>query len=175
MNVVPLMGKQFGHYISNNELYEVELEQKLLLEKITDFLERPPVTITKKTFSGSKDEVNATVKMLLEKLETKIYDIEDEFEDVHARIYNFGVVLKILNEIIENLDETKINEKYLMRTSIIVHDVIKKVKSENFDRTQLDVIKQGLLCIIKGKVSKEEFNQMDNKLLDCGLDWIYGG
>lgn len=175
MSVVPLMGKQINRFISNNEIYESGLEQKEILEKILNIIENPITTINKKTFSDSKDEVNATVKMLLNKLETKIYDIENEFEDIHARIYNFGVTLKILNELIDNLDETKINEKYLMRTSIIIHDVIKKVKSENFDRTQLDVIKQGLLCIIKGKVSKEEFIQLDNKLLDCGLDWIYGG
>ncbi|NSW91341.1 MAG: hypothetical protein HPY74_11840 [Firmicutes bacterium] len=177
---------QLNTYISTKKIYEEILYnqnlsiqsyevQKQILEIVQQYKKYFQQVESKKTYRESKDKINATLQMLFRKLKSKIDDLEEEFYDIHYRIYNFGLVQKLLDEIVESLDETNTNEKYLMRISIIIHDLIKKVKPENLSVEHLDIIKQGLLIITSGKATRDDVRNIDNNLLNSGLDWIYGG
>lgn len=187
--LVELDKRQLKDYISSKDIYNEILysqnlasksfeEQREVQRKILGLLQQYSeyfLTVeSKKTYREFKDEIGATLQMLLKKLRLRISDLVEEFEDIHYRIHNFGLTQKLLNEIINNLDESDINQKYLMRMSIIIHDLIKKVKSENLTMQHLNIIRNGLLIITSGKATRDDVRKLDNSLLDNGLDWIYG-
>lgn len=124
-------------------------------------------------YTVEQSQVNATVKILLKKLENKVFDLEEEFYNIHDKIYHFGVIQKILKDLDNNFDEENLNEKYLMRIANMLFDTIRKIKSENITLEQFNIMKEAVTILISEKASKEDFINLDNKFLNNGLEWIF--
>lgn len=156
--------------------YESVIKNKEMISEMYDMFKRYDAALFKKVFNYTSDQskVNATVEMLLNKLKNKICDLEEEFNNVHDKIYHFGIVQKVLKDLDNNLDEDNPNEKYLMRITNMLFDTIRKMKSENITFEQFNIMKEAVTILISEKASKEDFINLDNKFLNNGLDWLYG-
>lgn len=166
----------FNEYKDKFNNKDINIMKQEILSEMYDMIKRYDSASFKKVFNYTSDQskVNATVKMLLKKLENKVFDLEEEFDYVHDKIYHFGVILKILKDLDNNLDEENPNEKYLMRITNLLFDTIRKMKSENITFEQFTIMKEAVTILISEKASKEDFINLDNKFLNNGLDWLYG-
>ncbi len=130
----------------------------------------------KEEYSSLKRKPSQTLLFLFDKISNVIDELDEDYNtlDVSDKIFHFGRLLTFLREAMDNLDESDISDKYLLRTAIIIHDLIKKLKAENIDSNQYGVIREGLKLLASGSVTKDDFVNLDNMLLDNGLDWIFG-
>lgn len=61
-----------------------------------------------------------------------------------------------------------------MRLSIIVHDLIKKVKAERFTKEVISLLNKAILKIINGSVTRKDVLALDAEFMEKGLNWVIG-
>ena len=164
-------GRQFKRSISNDEIFEQGLDiRNMLYEYIQKTANSS--TVYKKSFDEEtkKNRLNE----IMQKLSPCVENIDNCVEDVHELIFELGLIMGICQEIIDLIDENDQEHKYLLRLSILVHDLIKKVKAERFKFEEISIVKKALQTIIRQNVTKEEVIKIDIELMDKGLNWIIG-
>ena len=145
------------------------------IQKILSLVQRldvPQESESKIKFETGIKSSTKSIASLLKKISARFDEIDDLFEDLIEKIFIFGTIQRELIEIIEYLDEEKEEEQYLLRSCIILHDIIKKIKSENIEQKHLKIFRTIIQDMNTKIITKNDFVQYDNCLLDAGLDWI---
>ena len=177
--LIPMMGRQFGSHVTNNVLREDILAGNKAVEKVLQILmehqNNTPLLEVKYKFDDTKNRLNSMVSQHYDRLSRRVNELEIGFEDIHEKIFCLGSITKVLVDIIDCLDQENANEKYNLRSCILLHDIIKKTKIENIEWQHVSVIKAIVNDIISRALTKEDFIKYDELLLDAGLDWVYGG
>jgi len=173
-----LAQRQYNRSIGLVDIYDQNQTSINLLKQLKSVFEQSK-TIYKKTYEESKDEkINSTLQKLIPhyKFLSNIEDIniaDDEL--IHDLIFELGSIMKICSEIINLIEDDDRDKKYLMRLSIIVHDLIKKVKAERFTKRSIDLLNKTILKIINGNVTREDVIEIDLEFMDKGFNWVIGG
>lgn len=177
-SVIPLDGKQYND-VTLGQLYDgimgLQNSQKKFFELLGEMaLVQQPNTEVKQKFVSNENQNSAILNSLYQKLNERVIDLQNEFEDEYERIFYLASIRKALNDIADAIRDDQA-QKYTFRSCIMLHDAIKKTKAENINLNHLPIIIEIIEGIINENITKEKFKNFDKKLFTSGMDWVFGG
>lgn len=119
---------------------------------------------------NSENNLSSEVKTILNEINKYVNYLEQDFDDIFERLNNLLTIkghLKTLKCYIN-----KNTNKYYYRACIILHDSIIHIKSEHLTLQQFHALKYTLQLLKNFNLDKDIFNEIDDILVENGLDWI---
>lgn len=156
----------YGDYFQVEMLKKMDSMNELLQQQVASNSQQNKIVYV----NSNDNKVITERTIVVANLKKTILKLEENYEDICERLEYFCMIKDNLKRLKNAVNKN--SDKYYYRTSIILHDSILHLKSESVTISQVEAIKYLISKLDNFNIDKEEFNEIDDILVENNLDWI---
>ena len=162
---------EYSYNEENVEFYGIHEKLDEVLSVINDIRDSNVNSLNRLEYiNEDNNKVINEKDVILRRIDLLFKDLISEFDDEIERLQ----YVCLLKEQLKKLKKitNKSTDKYYYRSCIIIHDSIVRLKAENLTEKQVEVLKYLIGKLQQNSIDSNEFDEIDEILVQNDLDWI---